>query len=119
LASGTAGNAKEPGTLEGWMTQQRDDRLPADPASGSDTGGGWAVDGGPDGDGVAATDLSDDDLLRELGQLHRTRHDTFLHAPTQALQRHSERTAELELEYLRRRPQRDIDEGRLRERSDR
>jgi hypothetical protein len=69
----------------------------------------------PDGEGVQAADLSDDDLLRELTQLHRTRHETFLHAPTQALQRHSERTAELELEYLRRRPQRDIDESRLRD----
>jgi hypothetical protein len=65
-------------------------------------------------DGVPAADLSDDDLMRELTQLHRTRHDTLLHAPTQALQRHSERTTELELEYLRRQPERDIDEARLR-----
>jgi hypothetical protein len=69
---------------------------------------------GPDGEGVPVTDLSDDDLRRELAQLHRTRHDTFLHAPTQALQHHSERTAQLELEYLRRWPQRDIDATRLR-----
>ena len=54
----------------------------------------------PDQDeGVPAGELSDDDLLRELEQLHRTRHETFLHAPTQALQHHSERTATLELEY--------------------
>jgi hypothetical protein len=66
--------------------------------------------------GVAAADLPDDDLLRELEQLHRTRHETFLHAPTPALQHHSERTAELELEYLRRHPERDIDQNRLRER---
>jgi hypothetical protein len=65
--------------------------------------------------GVAATDLGDDDLLRELEQLHRTRHETFLHAPTPALQNHSQRTAELELEYLRRHPERDIDQNRLRE----
>ena len=64
--------------------------------------------------GVPAADLSDGDLMRELEQLHRTRHDTLLHAPTQALQHHSERTAELELEYLRRRPERDIDQARLR-----
>jgi hypothetical protein len=63
--------------------------------------------------GVAASDLPEDDLMRELAQLHRTRHDTFLHAPTQALQRHSERTKELELEYLRRHPERQIDESRL------
>jgi hypothetical protein len=64
--------------------------------------------------GVPATELTDDDLQRELAQLHRTRHDTFLHAPTEALQNHSERTAELELEYLRRWPRRDINENRLR-----
>jgi hypothetical protein len=64
--------------------------------------------------GIAATDLSDDDLLRELEQLHRTRHEAFLHAPTSALQHHSERTAELELEYLRRHPERDIDQNRER-----
>jgi len=65
-------------------------------------------------EGVPAGDLSDEDLQRELAQLHRTRHDTFLHAPTEALQNHSERTAELELEYLRRWPRRDINEARLR-----
>jgi hypothetical protein len=69
----------------------------------------------PEGEGVPATDLSDDDLRRELAQLHRTRHDTFLHGPTEALQHHSERTAELELEYLRRWPQRDINNDRLRD----
>ncbi len=71
----------------------------------------------PEAEGVAAGDLSDDDLLRELAQLHRTRHETLLHAPTQALQRHSERTTELELEYLRRRPERDTDQARLRDRA--
>jgi hypothetical protein len=65
--------------------------------------------------GIAATELSSEDLLRELEQLHRTRHETFLHAPTPALQHHSQRTAELELEYLRRHPERDIDQTRLRD----
>jgi uncharacterized protein DUF6158 len=65
--------------------------------------------------GVAAVDLSEEDLVRELEQLHRTRHETFLHAPTQALQHHSQRTAELELEYLRRHPDREIDQSRLRD----
>jgi hypothetical protein len=65
--------------------------------------------------GIPAVDLAEDDLMRELEQLHRTRHETFLHASTQALQRHSERTVELELEYLRRHPERDIDENRLRD----
>jgi hypothetical protein len=59
--------------------------------------------------GIAAVDLSEHDLLRELGHLHETRHDIFLHAPTSALQHHSEQTAELELEYLRRHPDRDIE----------
>jgi hypothetical protein len=53
--------------------------------------------------------------MRELAQLHQTRHETLLHGPTSALQHHSERTAELELDYLRRHPQRDIDERRLRD----
>jgi hypothetical protein len=65
-------------------------------------------------EGVAPADLSDEDLLRELEQLHRTRHETFLHGSTPALQHHSERTTQLELEYLRRHPERDIDERRLR-----
>jgi hypothetical protein len=58
--------------------------------------------------GVVPESLSDRDLLRELEQLHRTRHEAFLHGPTEALQHHSERTAALELEYLRRYPERDI-----------
>lgn len=73
-------------------------------------------DGGElDEAGIAAADLSDDDLLRELEQVHRTRHETFLHAPGQALRHHSERTADLELEYLRRHPEREIDPSRLRD----
>jgi len=63
---------------------------------------------------VPAHELTEEDLLRELEQLHRTRHEAFLRAPTQALQHHSERTAELEMEYLRRHPERNIDESRLR-----
>jgi hypothetical protein len=58
--------------------------------------------------GIDPATLTEDDLLRELGQLHRTRHETFLHAPTEALRNHSERTTLLELEYLRRHPDRDI-----------
>jgi hypothetical protein len=63
---------------------------------------------------VPAADLSEADLLRELASLHRTRHETLLHASSQALQHHSERTSSLELEYLRRHPERDIDPERLR-----
>ncbi len=65
--------------------------------------------------GVAPANLDEADLERELAQLHRTRHETFLHGSTQALQHHSERTAELELEYLRRHPEREIDDQRLRD----
>jgi hypothetical protein len=64
---------------------------------------------------VPAADLSEDDLDRELAQLHQTRHETFRHGSAQALMHHSERMRELEDEYLRRHPEREIDEGRLRE----
>lgn len=65
--------------------------------------------------GVPAAELSEDDLDRELAQLHRTRHDTFKHGSAQALTRHSERMRELEEEYLSRHPEREIDDERLRE----
>jgi len=64
--------------------------------------------------GPGANDLSDDDLLRELEQLHRTRHETFLHGSESALTHHSQRTAALEHEYRLRNPQRDVDDDRLR-----
>jgi len=60
--------------------------------------------------GIPASDLNDDDLLRELAHLHETRHEIFLHAPTTALQNHSERLGAMELEYLRRHPGRDVRE---------
>jgi hypothetical protein len=66
-------------------------------------------------EGVPAAELSDDDLDRELGQLHRTRDETFRRASEQALDRHTSRTEELEREYLRRFPDREIDPLRLRE----
>lgn len=59
--------------------------------------------------------LDERDLLRELGQLHVTRHETFLHGSDDALRAHTRRTAELEDEYLRRHPEREIESGRLRE----
>jgi Family of unknown function (DUF6158)/Protein of unknown function (DUF2795) len=66
------------------------------------------------GAGVPADQLTDDDLLRELADLHRTRHDTLRHGSDQALARHTERSAELEAEYLRRYPEREVDPQRLR-----
>ncbi|MFG3442837.1 DUF6158 family protein [Nonomuraea sp. NPDC047897] len=65
--------------------------------------------------GIDPRDLDDDDLLRELRQLHATRTDTLLHGSDDALARHTSRTNELESEYLRRCPERDVDPGRLRE----
>jgi hypothetical protein len=63
---------------------------------------------------VPAAELVDRDLLRELAQLHRTRHDTFLHGSHDALAAHSARMVELEAEYLRRHPERQVNPSRLR-----
>ncbi len=63
--------------------------------------------------GVDPSDLSDGDLLRELGSLHRTRLDTLRHGPDAALATHLRRTAELETEYLTRNPGREVDPARL------
>jgi len=67
------------------------------------------------GEGVPASELSDADLDRELAQLHRTRDETFHGGSDQALDRHTTRTGELEAEYLRRFPDREIDPQRLRD----
>jgi hypothetical protein len=64
--------------------------------------------------GIPAADLDQDDLLRELGQVHETRHGTFRHGSPDALAAHDERMAELEQEYLRRFPDREVDPARLR-----
>lgn len=68
-----------------------------------------ALDGG-----VRASQLGDVDLLRELDDVHRTRDTTLRHGSTQALAHHNERMAELEDEYLRRFPEREVDPNRLR-----
>lgn len=65
--------------------------------------------------GVSPTELGDSDLLRELGSLYDTRLDSLRHASDQALEQHSLRTADLEAEYMRRFPGREIDPERLRE----
>lgn len=64
--------------------------------------------------GVAPSHLAEEDLLRELASLHRTRHDTLRHGSDDALAEHDRRTAELESEYLRRFPEREVHPGRLR-----
>jgi hypothetical protein len=63
--------------------------------------------------GIPARQLADEDLLRELASVHRTRHDALRHGSEQALVHHDERAAELEAEYLRRFPEREIDPERL------
>lgn len=59
-----------------------------------------------DSNGVPPTDLSDEDLERELSHLHETRHETFLNGSEDALEHHTERMFALEQEYLRRFPER-------------
>jgi hypothetical protein len=68
----------------------------------------------PEGQGVRARDLGGDELLRELGQLHRTRHETFRHG-SERVRCPPGRTDELEREYLRRFPDREVDPRRLRD----
>jgi hypothetical protein len=65
--------------------------------------------------GIDPKDLSEDDLFRELRQMHATRTETLLHGSDEALANHTMRSEELEQEYLRRHPKRDVDPGRLRE----
>lgn len=67
------------------------------------------------GMGIDPVRLPDDDLIRELEHLHETRHDTFLFGSDDALGMHTRRTGELEAEYLRRHPQRQVSADRLRE----
>ncbi|EXG80739.1 DUF6158 family protein [Cryptosporangium arvum] len=64
--------------------------------------------------GVGPGQLADEDLLRELLRLHEMRHETLRHGSDDALDAHTARTGELEAEYLRRFPQREVDPGRLR-----
>ncbi|NHC45377.1 DUF6158 family protein [Motilibacter aurantiacus] len=64
--------------------------------------------------GFPATQLEEQDLLRELAHLHETRTETLRHGSDDALSAHTERTAELEAEYLRRHPEREVDPARLR-----
>jgi hypothetical protein len=68
-----------------------------------------------DGAGIPAERLADEDLMRELATIHRTRHDALRHGSDQALANHDERMAELERGYLRRYPGREIDPQRLTE----
>jgi hypothetical protein len=64
--------------------------------------------------GVDPAELAEDDLFRELYTIHATRHETLRHGPDEALAHHTRRLTELESEYLRRYPLREVDPGRLR-----
>jgi hypothetical protein len=65
--------------------------------------------------GVPPGQLDDDDLLRELASIHRTRHETLRHGSEDSLVEHNRRMAELEAEYLQRVPEREVDPSRLRD----
>ena len=54
--------------------------------------------------GIPPTELADDDLRREVANLHHTRHDTLLGGSEDALEAHTKRMLELEQEFLRRFP---------------
>jgi hypothetical protein len=64
--------------------------------------------------GVPASELPDDELFQDLEQLHSTRHDTLRHGSVDALDAHTKRLNELEQEYLRRFPEREVDPDRVR-----
>jgi Family of unknown function (DUF6158) len=55
--------------------------------------------------GVGASQLSDEDLKRELLQLYRTREETFMSGSADALRVHTDRMLELEHEYASRFPE--------------
>lgn len=65
--------------------------------------------------GIDPAELTNEDLLREMSSLHRTRLDTLRHGSDASLANHLRRTAELETEYLTRHPGREVDPGRLRD----
>jgi hypothetical protein len=54
--------------------------------------------------GIAPSQLSDEDLRRELAHLHETRHDTLLGGSGDALKTHTQRMLAMEEEFLRRFP---------------
>lgn len=65
--------------------------------------------------GVQPGRLTDQQLMKELETIHRTRHDTLLHGSNDALRAHNDRMAQLEGEYLRRHPRRLIVASRTRD----
>lgn len=64
--------------------------------------------------GVPTTELTEEDLFRELHHLHDTRLETLRHGSSDALDAHTVRTTTLEAEYLTRYPDREVDPERVR-----
>ncbi|MEV5981207.1 DUF6158 family protein [Streptomyces sp. NPDC052114] len=64
--------------------------------------------------GVDPGRLDDQQLIKELETIHRTRHTTLLHGSNDALRAHNDRMASLEGEYLRRHPRRSVAGSRTR-----
>jgi hypothetical protein len=60
------------------------------------------------------TELSGEALVTELAHLYETRLDTLRHGSDDALANHTRRMRELEEEYLRRHPEREVEPDRLR-----
>jgi hypothetical protein len=59
-------------------------------------------------------ELADEELLEHLGQLYETRLDTLRHGSQDALDNSDRRLRELEGEYLRRHPEREVSPERVR-----
>jgi len=66
------------------------------------------------GAGIDPAALPEEDLMREMESLGHTRADTVRHGSWSALARHTTRQHELEIEYLRRHPEREISPRRTR-----
>jgi hypothetical protein len=58
--------------------------------------------------------LADDELLHDLELLYQRRLDTLRHGADAALEASTRRITELEKEYVRRFPDREVDPGRVR-----
>jgi hypothetical protein len=65
--------------------------------------------------GIDPTKLDDERLIRELQSLYDTRMETLRHGSDDALDHSTRRLRELEHEYVRRRPEREVDPERLRD----
>ncbi|MET7682130.1 DUF6158 family protein [Streptomyces sp. NPDC005423] len=65
--------------------------------------------------GVDPATFDDQQLMKELATIHRTRHDTLLYGSNDALRAHNDRMAQLEGEYLRRNPRRPVAAARTRQ----